>query len=236
MKKWPVESSVMHKLRNRSARQPYRKSKQDASDLLSRRQITQTLGSATLCAVLGTGVGSIVAANPSSASASSSSDLPPLSGTLQTFEVASPRPTAPELPFQRETQSKGLLSDYRGRVVLVNLWATWCAPCVREMPSLNRLQAAFDPDDVLVMPISLDRGGAFQVRKFYEKHGLNHLDIFLDPRANGMRMLAARGVPATVLIDRQGREVGRLEGPAEWDAPEVMKLIDHVRREPFSGS
>ena len=196
MKKWPVESSVMHKLRNRSARQPYRKSKQDASDLLSRRQITQTLGSATLWAMLGTGVGSIVAASPSSASASSSFDLPPLSGTLQTFEVASPRPTAPELPFQRETQSKGLLSDYRGRVVLVNLWATWCAPCVREMPSLNHLQAAFNPDDVLVMPISL----------------------------------------ATVLIDRQGREVGRLEGPAEWDAPEVMKLIDHVRREPFSGS
>lgn len=195
--------------------------------VIGRRAVLRAATVAMGCAV----AASILAMPRRGASAAGGDGLPPLTGPFQSFALANPRPAAPDFPFKRETGTIGTLSDYRGRVVLVNLWATWCAPCVREMPSLDRLQAYYDPADVLVMPISLDRGGAFQVRRFYGEHDLNRLEIFLDPGMTGMRMLGARGVPATILVDRMGREVGRMEGAAEWDAPEVRRLIDHLRGE-----
>jgi thiol-disulfide isomerase/thioredoxin len=117
------------------------------------------------------------------------------------------------------------LGEWRGKVVLVNLWATWCAPCKREMPSLDRLQAKLGNADFTVLPISLDRTGPDKPRQFIASNGLKHLDLFLDSGNALMQTLRAPGLPLSVLIDRQGREIARLAGPAEWDSAEAEAMI-----------
>ena len=117
------------------------------------------------------------------------------------------------------------LSEWRGKVVLVNLWATWCAPCKREMPSLDRLQAKLGGAHFAVLPISLDRTGPEKPRQFLAANGLKNLDLFLDSGNTLMQAMRAPGLPLSVLLDRQGREIARLAGPAEWDGAEAETMI-----------
>ncbi|WWT17043.1 TlpA disulfide reductase family protein [Pararoseomonas sp. SCSIO 73927] len=119
------------------------------------------------------------------------------------------------------------LSHFAGKGVVLNLWATWCAPCVEEMPALDRLSALLAKESILVIPASSDRGGRAQVDPFFARTGIRHLGPWLDPRSAGMRALGARGLPTTILIDPQGRERARLEGGAAWDGP---RLVADVRR------
>jgi thiol-disulfide isomerase/thioredoxin len=135
-----------------------------------------------------------------------------------------PRPLA-DIAFATADGESGSLSDYRGKVVLVNIWATWCPPCREEMPTLDRLQAELGGPDFLVMPLSIDTGGVEVVQKFYDEIGISHLGIYLDESMQAMRDLGAVGLPTTLLIDREGREIGRLVGPAEWDAPEMIEFL-----------
>ena len=116
-------------------------------------------------------------------------------------------------------------ADFAGQGLVVNLWATWCPPCVAEMPALDRAQAALAAEGVLVLALSSDRGGRAQVEPFYRDHGIRHLGLWLDPRGAAQRALGARGLPTTVIIDRKGQERARLEGEAEWDAPELLAAI-----------
>lgn len=116
-------------------------------------------------------------------------------------------------------------ADFAGRGLVINLWATWCPPCVAEMPALDRLAAAMAQENILVLPLSSDRGGAAVVRAFYERTQVRHLGIWLDPRGAAGRALGARGLPTTIIVDRGGRERARLEGDAAWDAPEFMAAI-----------
>jgi thiol-disulfide isomerase/thioredoxin len=118
------------------------------------------------------------------------------------------------------------LADFRGRVVLLNLWATWCVPCRQEMPTLDRLQARLGGPDFQVIALSIDRTGAPAVRAFYEEIGVRHLPLFLDTTGNAVRQLNAPGLPTTLLLDRAGREIGRFVGPAEWDSPAIVETIE----------
>ena len=122
------------------------------------------------------------------------------------------------------------LADFRGRIVLVNFWATWCGPCVAEMPSLDRLEAKLGGRDFTVITVSEDRNPAV-IAPFYEEHGLRHLKRYHDPSGALSRAFGIRGLPTTVLIDREGQEIGRIEGPAEWDSPEAKALIRHFMRD-----
>ena len=135
-----------------------------------------------------------------------------------------PRPIS-EIAFATGDGESGSLADYRGKVVLVNIWATWCPPCREEMPTLDRLQAELGGPDFLVMPLSIDTGGVEVVQKFYDEIGISQLGIYLDESMQAMRELGAVGLPTTLLIDREGREIGRLVGPAEWDAPEMIEFL-----------
>jgi thiol-disulfide isomerase/thioredoxin len=117
------------------------------------------------------------------------------------------------------------LADFRGKVVLLNIWATWCAPCRREMPTLERLQAELGGPDFEVVALSIDRKGLSVVKEFYEELGLQQLGIYVDASGTASRELSALGIPTTLLIDHEGNEVGRLAGPAEWDSPEMVTFI-----------
>ncbi|WP_198378610.1 TlpA disulfide reductase family protein, partial [Neoroseomonas rubea] len=128
----------------------------------------------------------------------------------------------PDITFT-DAEGKGFtLADFAGRGLVINLWATWCPPCVREMPALDRLAVALARDGVMVLPLSSDRGGAPVVQDFYERTQLRTLRVWLDPRGAAARALGARGLPTTVIVDRGGRERARLEGDADWDAPEFV--------------
>jgi len=132
----------------------------------------------------------------------------------------------PEIHFADEEGHELTLGDFGGRVVLLNVWATWCVPCRKEMPTLDRLQARLGGKDFLVIALSIDREGVAPVKRFYQELGLEKLAIYVDPSGKGSQALAIPGVPTTLLIDRQGREIARKMGPAEWDGQEMLSLVE----------
>ncbi len=126
------------------------------------------------------------------------------------------------------TDAKGQildLSHWKGRVVLLNLWATWCAPCRKEMPDLAKLQATLGGSDFEVVALSLDRKGLAASQAFLAETGVTNLAAYIEPEAKALAALQALGLPATILIDRGGKEAGRLLGPADWGSPEALELV-----------
>jgi thiol-disulfide isomerase/thioredoxin len=138
-----------------------------------------------------------------------------------------PRPL-PELRFLDMEGSETGLEAFRGQVVVLNLWATWCAPCRKEMPSLNRLQATFEGEPVRVIALSVDRAGPERVKEFIDQVGADRLAVYRDPTVKAARALKVPGLPATLLIDRQGREVGRVLGTADWSAEGAVAAVRRV--------
>ena len=134
----------------------------------------------------------------------------------------------PEVRFQDDQGRDLTLGDFRGRVVVLNVWATWCMPCRKEMPTLNRLQARLGGKDFLVVALSIDRKGVEAVRGFYQEVGVENLAIYVDPSGRGSRGLGLPGVPTTLLIDQEGREVARKMGEAKWDGPEMVSLVERT--------
>jgi thiol-disulfide isomerase/thioredoxin len=136
----------------------------------------------------------------------------------------------PEVKFQDADGRERSLADWRGKVVLLNLWATWCLPCRKEMPALDRLQASLGSDQFQVVAISVDRTGLAGAKKFLEETKTPNLGVYADPSARLASSLRAAGLPATLLIDKEGREIGRLLGPAEWDGEAARQLIQSALR------
>jgi len=135
-----------------------------------------------------------------------------------------PRPMAP-IEFQDADGQQLTLKRFRGRFVLLNVWATWCEPCKAEMPSLNALAAHFAGDELAIIPVSVDLSGAVVVRGYYREFALDRLAIYVDPQSQAMHALGVIGIPTTLLIDRDGREIARQIGPLQWDAPAVVDGI-----------
>ena len=146
-------------------------------------------------------------------------------GPIANFTLISDDKTAPDLPFVDGNGKKRKLSDFRGKILLVNFWATWCAPCRKEMPSLDALKADLGGADFDVLPISLDHSGAGTVRQFLASVKATHVGVYVDPTGRLGRSMDAFGLPMTVLISRQGREIGHLIGPADWNSKAAEKLI-----------
>jgi thiol-disulfide isomerase/thioredoxin len=117
------------------------------------------------------------------------------------------------------------LADFRGKQVLLNIWATWCGPCREEMPTLDRLQTRLGGPDFEVVALSIDHEGVDVIRDFYAELGLRALRIYVDPSTMATINLNVRGVPTTLLLDRDGREIGRYAGPAEWDGEAAVNAI-----------
>jgi thiol-disulfide isomerase/thioredoxin len=144
--------------------------------------------------------------------------------TFAFFPYHAPRPVA----NVRFADAKGRMRDlasFHGKVVLLNIWATWCGPCRQEMPTLDRLQATLGGKDFEVVALSIDRGGQAAVSSFFDETDVRTLAIYVDATTEAQARLGIIGVPTTLLLDRQGREVGRVTGPAQWDSPEVIDTI-----------
>lgn len=138
-----------------------------------------------------------------------------------------PKPM-PAISFTDREGQPRTLESFRGKVVLLNIWATWCYSCRKEMPTLDHLQAKLGGADFEVVALSIDRGGPDVVSKFYDEIGTRHLAFYIDVSGKVVFALAITGLPTTLLIDRQGQELGRLIGPAEWDTPEIVAFLRSV--------
>ena len=138
--------------------------------------------------------------------------------------TAEPKPL-PELRFLDMAGAETGMDAFRGQVVVLNLWATWCAPCREEMPALDRLAAAFADRPVRVVALSVDRAPPERVRAFLDEVGVKHLAIYRDPKSAATRALKVQGLPVTLLIDREGRETGRVVGMARWDGEEAFAAV-----------
>jgi len=134
----------------------------------------------------------------------------------------------PDLRFVDGAGRAYSLADFRGKVVLLNVWATWCEPCREEMPTLDRLQARLGGDRFQVVALSVDQQGAAIARKFYEEFAIKALALYIDPTAKAAFVLDAPGLPVSLLVDRQGREIGRHLGALKWDAPEVVERLQRA--------
>jgi thiol-disulfide isomerase/thioredoxin len=150
----------------------------------------------------------------------------PLSQGQMAAFVFRKTPEAPApIKFQDAEGRERTLADWRGKVVLLNLWATWCLPCRKEMPSLDRLQAALGSDKFEVVALSVDRKGLDASRKFLDETKVERLGLYVDASGRAISELRVVGLPATLLLDAEGREIGRLLGPAEWDSEDAKRLI-----------
>jgi thiol-disulfide isomerase/thioredoxin len=154
---------------------------------------------------------------------------PPLQGRFaDAFNVFEEPVDAPQVAFTRRDGTEVTLSQFEGRVVLLNFWATWCAPCVEEMPTLDALEADLRERGLSVLAVSEDRGGRDVVEPFLrDKLQLDELGIYLDPTGTLAQAFGLRGMPTTYLIDAQGRIVGGMEGPADWNGPAAKALVGY---------
>ena len=141
---------------------------------------------------------------------------------------AQPPAALPALHFTDAAGAARSLGDYAGRGVVLNFWATWCVPCVSEMPALDALSRALVDKRIVVLPVSLDHAGAEAVRPFYASHGIASLPVLLDAHAASMAALRLDGIPTTLVIDRHGREVARVQGPLRWDSAEAAATIGRL--------
>ncbi len=148
--------------------------------------------------------------------------LPDLADVLVPVEPPMP---PPEGIFLDAEGGEHRVSAFLGRGMVVNFWATWCQPCVAEMPSLAVLAKALAPHDIAVLTVSSDRGGAGVVSAWFEQHGVTGLPVLLDPRGVLARAWGARGIPTTHVIDREGRERARISGAADWSTPATVALV-----------
>jgi len=146
---------------------------------------------------------------------------------LSNFLPEIPPRAALTYPFYDAQNAAQTIADYKGQGVVLNFWATWCAPCIKEMPDLIHLKELLADENITVLALSQDRKGAEKVIPFFKQQGLTGLDVLIDKKGTMARKSGVRGLPVTILIDAEGLERGRVNGIAPWDDPEV---VDFVRR------
>lgn len=151
-----------------------------------------------------------------------SAPAPGGASVLRVHESARP---VPDLAFEDGKGGSRTLGQFRGKTVLLNVWATWCVPCREEMPALDRLQRKLGGPGFEVVALSIDAGGVAAVKQFYEEIGVRSLPIYVDRSMRATAALGTVGLPTTLLINADGQEIGRHIGPAEWDSPEAVRLI-----------
>ena len=145
-------------------------------------------------------------------------------GTMKKLIFSEPAPVSEET-FTHADGGEFQLSDFQGKHVLVNFWATWCAPCRKEMPMLSELQSEFGGDAFEVVTIATGRNELAGIRRFLDEIDVDNLPLFLDPKQGLARDMAVLGLPITVILDPEGREIARMRGDAEWNSDSAKAII-----------
>ncbi|WP_025897615.1 TlpA family protein disulfide reductase [Sneathiella glossodoripedis] len=149
-------------------------------------------------------------------------------GEMKNITIASNPEPLKDFSFVNENGETLNLSEFKGKTILLNFWATWCAPCKKEMPSIDRLQGELGSDEFEVVAISHDIQGIERVKKFLKALKIKNLAPYNDKTLKSGRAAGVFGLPATLIINKEGLEVARLVGPAEWDSEEAVKLIRQI--------
>ena len=146
-------------------------------------------------------------------------------GSLDALTRLPPGATLPAIQFFTPENQTLTLAHYRGKGVVLNLWATWCGPCVAELPTLDRLAGILAHEDIVVLPVSSDAGGAAPVRSFYDSHSINSLPVLLDPGGAILQSWHVPGIPLTVIFDRNGHPRAKLLGATDWSTPQAVAAV-----------
>jgi len=149
-----------------------------------------------------------------------------LTGEMRGLVIHDAPAPASELPFERADGTEGSLADYAGRHVVLNFWATWCAPCREEMPSLQNLQDQLGGETFTVVTLATGFNQPQAIRRFFEETGVTDLTQHRDINQQIAREMGVFGLPITVILDPEGREIARLRGDAHWDSPEAIAVIE----------
>jgi thiol-disulfide isomerase/thioredoxin len=152
-------------------------------------------------------------------------------GGMRGLAVHDEARAASDLPFLRPDGTEGRLGDYAGRIVVLNFWATWCAPCREEMPSLQALQDRLGGEDFAVVTLATGFNQPQAIRRFFEETGVADLPQYRDINQQIAREMGVFGLPITVILNREGQEIARLRGDAHWDSPEAVALIEALLAE-----
>lgn len=133
-----------------------------------------------------------------------------------------------DVPFTHEDGSQMTLADLQGQYIVLNFWATWCAPCRKEMPSLSALQDTLTQTNAQVVTIATGRNPRPAMQAFFDEIGVDNLPLHADPRQKFARSLGVLGLPVTLIIDPQGQEVARLQGDADWSSDSAIAIIQDL--------
>jgi thiol-disulfide isomerase/thioredoxin len=147
-------------------------------------------------------------------------------GDMRALVVHAEPEAVPQIDLADATGAAVRLSDFGGRVVVLNFWATWCPPCREEMPSLDRLQGAVEGHGVAVLPVATGRNAMPAIHDFFAEAAIERLPVLVDPKSALARAMGVRGLPVTVILGPDGREVARLTGAAEWDSPSAVAILE----------
>lgn len=146
-------------------------------------------------------------------------------GSLKKLVFASEPKDVSQEEFTDSDGGTHRLSDWQGKYVLVNFWATWCAPCRKEMPELDALQQQFGGDNFEVVTIATGRNKVAGIERFFNDAGVTQLPILLDPKQKLARNMAVLGLPVTLILNPEGQEIARLRGDAEWHGDSAQAII-----------
>lgn len=153
--------------------------------------------------------------------------VPRITGEIQHFSLER-NPRVPDVPAFLDARGRETtLAAFRGKVVVLNFWATWCAPCIHEMPSLDRLAERFRGRPFALVALNEDREGAAKAGPFLAGLKLRNVALYTDPQSRVQWAFKVGSLPTTIVFDAAGREVGRLARPADWSSPEAIALIEH---------
>ena len=150
---------------------------------------------------------------------------PPLKGEMIGFEVYTPALDLPSVVFENAEGEAIKLEDFKNKVILLNFWATWCPPCIDEMPSLDQLQEKVGGDNFAVIALSFDRLGAQRIKKFFDRHDLNNLEVYLDKQNHVAKAFDAYALPTTFII-YENKIIGKYNGPADWASDDAINLVN----------